>query len=136
MRFTSQLYRNMVVGAVFVLLYASVAMTQLTSNQGSNGRISKERALEIARAEIATLKPGTEFVILSDKTLERTFGWVFFYTTQQYRQTGNPSFAVPGAGPLIVLRADGSTQFLSTSVPPAVAVEEFEKRWREKTPGH
>jgi hypothetical protein len=30
-----------------------------------------------------------------------------------------------------VFRADGATEFLTTSVPPEVAIDEFEKAWRK-----
>ncbi len=97
--------------------------------------ITKDRALEIARRTIATLKPGTELVILEDKTVEKDFGWVFFYTTKKYLQSHNPSDLLPGNSPLVVERADGSTHFLSTSLPPNRAIEEYESSWRKKKTG-
>jgi hypothetical protein len=38
--------------------------------------------------------------------------------------------AIPGAGPLVVLREGGAATFLSTSVPPDKAIAEYEKTWR------
>ena len=97
--------------------------------------INKERALEIARKSIANLKPGTELVILEDKTVEKDFGWVFFYTTKKYLESRNPGDLLPGNAPLVVERADGSTHFLSTSLPPNRAIEEYESAWRKKKTG-
>jgi len=36
---------------------------------------------------------------------------------------------------LVVERADGSTHFLSTSLPPNRAIEEYESAWRKKKTG-
>lgn len=94
--------------------------------------ISKDRALEIARQEVASLSGQHDFVIVEDQTVERPFGWVFFYTTRQYLQTGNRNYLVPGTAPLVVLRADGSIEHLATSVPPARAIEIYQQRWLER----
>jgi hypothetical protein len=96
---------------------------------------TKQRAVEIARRTISEFKPGTEMVLVEDETQEKEFGWVFFFTTKAYQETKDPRTLVPGNGPLVVFRADGSTEYLTTSVPPDVAVKEFERRWREKKKG-
>jgi hypothetical protein len=94
--------------------------------------IEKARALEIASKTVAGLSGPHDFVILEDRTVERPFGWVFFYTTRRYVQTGDRQYIVPGTAPLVVHRADGSIEHLATSVPPARAIEIYEKRWLEK----
>jgi hypothetical protein len=93
--------------------------------------ITKERALGIARKALSELKPGTEFVIHEDRTVEKEFGWAFIFSPRKFLESGDPKTLVPGAGPLVVERLGGGTQFLPTSVPPDKAVEEYERRWRE-----
>lgn len=93
--------------------------------------VTKERALEIGRKAIADLKLKNEIVIQEEKTIERDFGWVFFATSKKYLETGDPGYLVPGIGPLAVDRADGSAQFLGTSVYPEEAIAEYERLWRE-----
>jgi hypothetical protein len=94
----------------------------------SGGPVTRERAVEIARAAIAPLKPGTAFVLLEDETVEKDWGWVFRYGTPEFAQTRDPRALVPGTGPFVVERADGAVTFLSTSVPPARAIAEYERR--------
>jgi|HubBroStandDraft_6_1064221.scaffolds.fasta_scaffold37601_3 hypothetical protein len=106
-----------------------------TMNEQSAAPITKDQALEIARKTIATLKPGTDLVILEDKTVEKDFGWVFFYTTKKYLQTHNRSDLLPGNSPLVVERSDASTHLLSTSLPPNKAIEEYESAWRKRKTG-
>jgi len=102
------------------------------AKSGNDATITKERAEQIASATIASLKSGLDLVILGDKTVERPFGWVFFYTTKKYLETKDPNDIMPGNSPLIVDRETGETHFLSTSAPPSRAIEEYERRWRER----
>ena len=94
----------------------------------AGGPITRERALEIARAAIAPLKKGTEFVLLEEETVEHDWGWVFRYGTREFAKTRDARDLVPGVGPFVVEKADGAVTFLSTSVPPARAVAEYERR--------
>ena len=94
--------------------------------------VTKEQALEIARKKLAETKPEASFEVLEKKTVEKPFGWVFFYRPQA--AATDPKAVVPGAGPLVVHRADGTTTFLSSSVPPRIAIEEYEKVWAKSQP--
>lgn len=101
-------------------------------HHGSHQAITKDHALEIARRSIAASAGEHDFVIIENKTVERPFGWVFFYATRQFLKTGDRNYLVPGSAPLVVHRADGSTEYIGTSVPPARAIEIYEKVWLEK----
>ena len=90
--------------------------------------ISKDQALTIAQKVLAE-DTTHDLVILKDKTVERPFGWVFFYTTREYEKTGDKKYLLPGTAPLVVLRANGATEYLPTSIPPSRAIEIYEKRW-------
>ena len=94
----------------------------------TEGPITRERAFEIARAAIAPLKKGTEFVLLEEETAEHDWGWVFRYGTREFVETRDPRALIPGVGPFVVEKADGAVTFLSTSVPPARAIAEYERR--------
>jgi hypothetical protein len=96
--------------------------------------ITKTRALAIARKALSQQPGHQDFVILEDKTIERPFGWVFFYNSRQYLQTSDPSHQLLGNGPLVVNRADGSTEALTTSMPPERAIQIYEEHWLEKHP--
>jgi hypothetical protein len=104
----------------------------MTDPQDAPKPIEKARAVEIARKVAAELPGHHDFVVMDDRTVERPFGWVFFYAPRQYVLTGNRDYLVPGAAPLVVHRADGSIEHLATSVHPARAIEIYEKRWQAK----
>lgn len=92
--------------------------------------ISKQQALEIARQRLADEGGAHNLVILEDATVEKDFGWVFHSAAEAYIASGDPNQAVPGFGPLVVSRSDGSTEFIGTSGPPEVGIELYEQKWR------
>lgn len=91
--------------------------------------IDRNQAAEIARREVArTPAPaGDRFVLLEDKTLEKPFGWVFFHTSERYRQTRDLRHAVPGNAPLIVDREDGSVHTTGTGRPLQFYLDRYER---------
>jgi hypothetical protein len=93
--------------------------------------VSKDQALSIAQNVLAE-DTTHDLVILKDRTVERPFGWVFFYAPRRYAETGDKQYLLPGTAPLVVLRASGATEYLPTSIPPSRAIEIFEKRWEER----
>lgn len=99
-----------------------------TTPPAPTGPISRERATEIVLEAISKLKPGTTFVLVEDRTIEKDWGWVFQYGTPEYLETRDVRFLVPGTGPVAVERANGALAFLPTSVPPDVALAEYERR--------
>ncbi len=119
---------------MFFLRTLTLALVLLMTNScpTAGQQITKERAFEIARKQVAELSTQHDFVLMEEKTIERPFGWVFFYATRQFIQTGDRNFLVPGSAPFVVNRSDGTVEQLPTSVPPARAIELHEKRWMEK----
>lgn len=117
---------DLLAGALFTsLIFISMAASDPPKP------IGKEQAERIAGKTFASISGGHDLVMMKDKTVERPFGWVFFATTRKYLETHDPRYLVPGMAPLVVLREDGSTEFLPTSLPPARAIELYEKRWDE-----
>ena len=84
--------------------------------------IKREQAIEIvteylSNAEIEMnnfgsalpgyVNPGINLIILSDKTEEHEFGWVFYYSSDKFIRTGDFRHALAGNAPLIVNRESG-----------------------------
>ncbi len=49
-----------------------------------------------------------ELCILDGRTRELDFGWLFFYTSKLFRETGDFQYALAGNGPSIVDRRDST----------------------------
>jgi hypothetical protein len=73
-------------------------------------------------------KDGFTPVILDDKTIERAFGWVFFYQSREYLDTGDLGFRMLGNAPLIVDRSDGSIHVTGTAEPIEHYIKEYEDK--------
>jgi hypothetical protein len=49
-----------------------------------------------------------ERIIIEDATVEKEYGWIFFYNSRKHLETGDILYALAGNGPLVVKSADGS----------------------------
>jgi hypothetical protein len=67
--------------------------------------------------------------LLDDETIEANFGWVFFYTSRLFRETGDVRYAVAGNAPLIVDRVDGSIHLTDTVQPLADHIDQYRSTW-------
>jgi hypothetical protein len=74
------------------------------------------------------LNPPMELVILDQHTIESDFGWVVFWNSRQYAETGDFMYALAGNGPLIVDRGDGSIH----EIPSAQPIEAALARYRQE----
>ncbi|HYC57704.1 MAG TPA: YrhB domain-containing protein [Candidatus Binatia bacterium] len=89
-------------------------------------------ATAIASAAVRAMPPPGSRILLEEKTVEAEFGWVFFYTTRRYQETSDPADLVPGDSPFVVDRSDGAIHFLSSSMPPAAAIEAYSDLWKSR----
>ena len=68
--------------------------------------ITKARAMELVSNEVCgfnrDLPDDDEIIILDDGTIEKSWGWVFFYTSRKYHETNDIRYAVAGNAPIIV----------------------------------
>jgi hypothetical protein len=69
-----------------------------------------------------------ELSLLDNKTLEVDFGWVFFYTSKLFRDTGDFHHAVTGNAPVIVDRTIGSLHITGAARPIEHYIEDFRNR--------
>lgn len=94
-------------------------------------RYEDTRAIALRTIEDLGASAHHDYALMEDQTVERPFGWVFFYSTREYVATRDRSHLVPGTAPFVVNRFDGSVVHLPTSVSPARAIELYEAQWLE-----
>lgn len=68
-----------------------------------------------------------ELVVLDDHTIERSYGWIFFYQTKRFIETGNFIYALGGNGPVVVEHSTGNVSLLGTGRPLEEILAEFER---------
>jgi hypothetical protein len=76
------------------------------------------------------LVPDFTPVIVDAWTLEREFGWVFFWDSEEHQRTGDFRSALAGNAPPIVDRHDGSIHVTGTAHPVEFYIEEYLRRRR------
>ena len=70
---------------------------------------------------------GDSLVILDECTLEKPWGWVFFYTSKQFHETGDSRFALAGNAPHIVERETGRLIQTGTALPLDEYIANYER---------
>jgi sulfate adenylyltransferase subunit 1 (EFTu-like GTPase family) len=69
---------------------------------------------------------GDKPIILDKYTIEKAFGWVFFYSSKKYEETGKISYALAGNAPIIVNKFDGSLHITGTAFETDHYIAEYE----------
>jgi hypothetical protein len=68
-----------------------------------------------------------EMIILDELTVEKDYGWVFYWTSRPWRETGDFQFAIAGNGPILVSRETGAIYSCGTSAPIEDRIKEQEQ---------
>jgi hypothetical protein len=72
-----------------------------------------QRARAIAADHLSAVTPPVD--IIDAATQEHEFGWVFFYNSRRYLETGEFSYALAGNAPLLIERLSGRLWTLGTA---------------------
>ncbi len=91
--------------------------------------ITKGEAYKIARERLKSWERevGEELLLLEEHTLERDFGWVFFYDSERHVETEESEHALAGNAPIVVIKADGSVHTTGTAYPIEHYLRKFEE---------
>jgi hypothetical protein len=81
--------------------------------------VTASEAKQIALNYLRQLEPavGCDLLLIDDHTIERSFGWVYFYTSKRYAETGEIIYALAGNAPIVVTKADGRLHVTGTAYP-------------------
>jgi len=93
--------------------------------------ITREQAESLVLTEVRGSSPATDserIEILGESTIEREWGWVFFYQSSAYLQTKNPVAMLAGNAPIIVNKKTGELTVTGTAWPVEKYIEDYETR--------
>ena len=92
--------------------------------------LTREEARELVNKHInAHNRPAdqaVELAIIDDETIEKEYGWVFFYQTKDYLKTGSIIDALVGNAPYIVNKYTGELIETGTANPIEEYIAEYE----------
>jgi hypothetical protein len=96
-------------------------------------RIDRAKAETIAQEHLAEIFPHSveEVGIDHRETIEKEYGWIFFYNTKQFLETGNMMHSLGGNAPLLVEREGGALVELPTYQPLDDSLREYEETRRK-----
>ena len=91
--------------------------------------ISKEEARNLVLERILSNWniENDEPYIFEDATIEKGFGWVFFYNSRNFVETNEFSYCLGGNAPIIVNKFDASLQITGTAREAEYYIAEYEK---------
>jgi hypothetical protein len=93
--------------------------------------MTRAEALSSVRDRLDALTPpgdGDSWVVFPDQTLECPFGWVVFWGSRLFAETGDARFAVAGNAPFIFDRDSGALVETGTALPVEHYIAEYESR--------
>ena len=94
--------------------------------------LSKSRAVEIANEYLARLESnvGEKLALLLDDTLDRDYGWIFFFQTQEWIEAQHFEKMLAGNAPFLVEKVGGKLVQFGTVLP----VEDYLRRYEAEKP--
>lgn len=97
--------------------------------------IEKARAIAADYIGESSQTPdGMTLVIVDEETQEHEFGWVFFYNSKEYIDTGDFIHAIAGNAPVVVLR-DGTIRTTGTARPLSSYLREIAAEFNTRPAG-
>ena len=91
--------------------------------------IQFEEALDLMEDYLERLSSriGINLAVVDDGVIEREFGWVFFYDSSEYLESGVFSEKLAGNAPVIIDRRDSSLHETGTAFSVEVYIDNYER---------
>ena len=67
-------------------------------------------------------------VVMEECTIEKEWGWVFFYQSSEYLESGDPDSQLAGNAPYVVNKQNGELYSTGTALPIEEYIDEYEKK--------
>ncbi len=91
--------------------------------------MNQEEAQKLVEVELENSKDKydpIDCVVLEEQTVTRDWGWVFFYQSKAYIESGDSGDMLYGNAPFIVNRASGELVVTGTAWPIEKYIEDYE----------
>ncbi len=74
-----------------------------------------------------------DHIILEEHGIEKDYGWVFFYQSKRFVETGDMNFALVGNCPILVEKETGRVVELPTHTSVEEGLRKYEKERRKRS---
>ncbi len=93
--------------------------------------ITRDQAQKLVAENIcgrpSWLPDDDELIILDEYIIEKSWGWVFFYTSKKWHETKDFNYAIAGNAPIIVERTTGKLIATGTAYAIERYIENYER---------
>jgi hypothetical protein len=86
-----------------------------------------QRALDYVRVTLLA-ETKNEPALIESETIEKPWGWVFFWNTELFTETGDLEHAVMGPPPICVNRENGNVEPVESDRPLESEIRRYERR--------
>ena len=91
--------------------------------------LTNSEAIKLVSENIQKMSPVEDpYVVNESKTVEKSFGWVFFYNSKKFLETGAIRDRLAGNGPVIVNRVTGEILFCGSNKPVEELIHDYERK--------
>ncbi len=91
--------------------------------------LTKTEALELVSSKLSKMSSLDDpFAINDSSTIERDFGWVLFYNSKKFLESGEFQYKLAGNGPVIVNKRSGEVEFCASHKPVDECIKEYESK--------
>lgn len=94
--------------------------------------ISEYDAYDIAHLKLSAMELDAGVALVLTEIREFNFGWVYFYTSERYLETGDISDALAGNAPFVVRRETGKVDVLGTAHPFEHYLDEYVRHLNDR----
>jgi hypothetical protein len=93
--------------------------------------LTKEEAWDLAMSRIYRHPSEIKIVMLDEYTIERPFGWIFFFQSKKFMETGKLRDRLVGNLPILVNKHSGEMQRIRPIKKVTEQIDEYERKWDE-----
>jgi hypothetical protein len=81
--------------------------------------MTKDEATRVAQRYLTEKEReiGFKLALLDNRTIERSFAWIFFYNSERYLETQDFRDSLAGNAPIVVLKSNGRIHVTGTAHP-------------------
>jgi hypothetical protein len=95
--------------------------------------LRRSEALELVSKQLdGKSSDNVQYVVVGESTIEKPFGWIFFYQSKKFLETGIFKHRLAGNGPVFVNKMTGAIDFFGSLPPFDVILTDYEKKLRER----
>lgn len=89
--------------------------------------LTKDQAISAVNAELRRMNVTDTLEVVDSKTIEKSFGWIFFYNSKKFVLSGLAVDKIAGNGPVFVNKYNRDIKFFGSTPPLEEIIQTYER---------